>query len=104
MMLAALAIQSDHGAMKHPQHIIGSTRIYTGDTHRWAKGQAVLIHAVHRGDPDDGKILTDDALIGELRPEDVVEFLPLITEPDGTVRPSWVASDARPDELQLPLA
>lgn len=90
--------------MKQPQHIIGSTRIYTGDTHRWAKGQPVLIRAVHRGDPDDGRILTDDALIGELQPDDMVEFLPLITEPDGTVRPSRVASDARPDELQLPPA
>jgi hypothetical protein len=90
--------------MKHPQHIIGSTRIYTGDAHPLAKGQRVIIRAVDRGDPDDGVILADDLLIGELQPNDMVEFLPLITEPDGTVRPSWVASDARPDELQIPPA
>lgn len=88
--------------MKHPRRIIDSTRIYTGDTHPWAQGQPVLIHAVHRGDPDDGAILTDDRLIGELQADDIVEFVPFITEPDGTVRPSWVASDARPDELQAP--
>lgn len=89
--------------MKHPQQIIGSTRIYTGDAHFWAKGQPVLIHAVHRGDPDDGAILTDDRLIGELRPDDVVEFAPLTTEKDGNVRASWVTSDARPDALRMPV-
>lgn len=98
-MLAALAIQSDHGAMQHPQHIIGSTRIYTGDTHPWAKGKKVVIRFVHRGGPDDGQILESDELIGELRPGDVVEFAPVITEPDGTTRVSWVTSDATPDEL-----
>ena len=90
--------------MQRPHRIIGSTRIYTGDSHPWAKGQPVLIRAVHRGDPDDGVILTDDALIGELQPDDVVEFVPFVAEPDDTVRPSWVASDARPDELELPPA
>jgi hypothetical protein len=88
--------------MKHPQHIIDSTRIYTGNAPTWAKGQPVLINAVHRGDPDDGVILTDDRSIGELQPDDIVEFVPFVTEADGTVRPSWVASDERPDELQVP--
>ena len=90
--------------MKHPQRIIGSTRIYTGDTHPWAKGQPVLLRAVHRGDPDDGVILTDDELIGELQPDDIVEFVPFVAEPGVGTRPSWVTSDARPDELELPPA
>ena len=90
--------------MKHSHPLIGSTRIYTGDTHLWAKGQAVLIHAVHRGDPDDGVILTDDTQIGVLQPDDIVEFVPFVAEPGGGVRPSRVTSDARPDELELPLA
>jgi hypothetical protein len=100
--LAGLAKQSDHRVMNHPLRIIGSSRIYTGDAHSWANGQLVLIRAVHRGDPDDGVILTDDRLIGELQADDVVEFVPFVTEPDGTIRPSWVASDARPDELLEP--
>ena len=90
--------------MNHPHRIIGSTRIYTGDTHRWAKGQPVLIRAVHRGDPDDGVILTDDDQIGVLQPDDIVEFVPFVAEPGGGTRPSWVTSDARPDELELPPA
>lgn len=88
--------------MRHPQHIIDSTRVYTGDTHPWAKGKPILIRSVHRGHPDDGQILEDDELIGELRPDDIVEFAPLITEKDGSVRASWVTSDARPDELRTP--
>lgn len=86
--------------MKHAQQIIGSTRTYTGNAHPWAKGQLVLLRAVHQGDPDDGVILSDDRLIGELQPDDIVEFVTFVTEPDGTVRPSWVASDASPAELQ----
>ena len=49
-------------------------------------------------------ILTDDSLIGELQPDDIVEFVPFVAEPGGGVRPSRVTSDARPDELELPLA
>ena len=44
-------------------------------------------------------ILQDDAEIGELRPDDVVEFAPFIREANGTERPSWVTSDASPKEL-----
>ena len=90
--------------MKHSHPRIGSTRIYTGDTHPWAKGHPILIRAVHRGDPDDGVILTDDTQIGVLQPDDIVEFVPFVAEPGGGVRPSWVTSDARPDELHLPPA
>lgn len=84
--------------MKPASQIIGSVRVYQGRTHSWASGKPVLIRAVHRGG-DDGKVLEDDEQIGELRPDDIVEFAPLVREPDGSERPSWVTSDARPEEL-----
>jgi len=80
--------------------IIGSTRRYTGAYHRGITGHRVVVVAVHRGGPDEGEILRDDPTIGRLRPDDVVEFAPLIREADGTERPSFVTSDARPDELE----
>ncbi len=79
--------------------IIGTRWIYTGTAHRWATGQEVLVVAVIRGGDDDGQVLRNDAEIGELRPDDVVEFAPIIRERDGTERPSWVTSDAAPEEL-----
>ena len=78
--------------------IIGTRMKYVGTAHRWAMGQEVLVIAVHRGG-DDGQVLQDDAEIGELRSDDVVEWAPFIREADGTERPSWVTSDAKPDEL-----
>lgn len=77
---------------------IGSRRRYIGTYHRWATGQKILILAVHRGG-DDGQILQDDAEVGELRPDDVIEWAPFVRERDGTLRPSFVTSDATPDEL-----
>jgi len=61
----------------------------------------VLICAVHRGGHD-GEVLDGDEQVGELRPDDIVEFAPLVRDPDGTGRPPWVTSDARPDDLAPP--
>jgi hypothetical protein len=81
------------------ESIIGTVRRYAGTFHRGITGRRVVIVAVHRGGPDDGEILRDDRAIGRLRPDDAVEFAPLIREADGSERPSFVTSDARPDEL-----
>ncbi len=72
--------------------IIGSTMRYARGEHRWALGLKVQIVSVHR---DDG-ILTDDTEIGELLPDDLIEFRPWM-ETEG--RWSFVTSDASIDEL-----
>lgn len=84
------------------ESIIGSIRRYVGAHHRGITGHRVVIVAVHRGGPDEGEILREDPAIGRLRPDDIVELAPLIREADGTERPSFVTSDARPDELERP--
>lgn len=72
--------------------IIGSIKRYTHGPHAWAVGLKVQIVAVHRDD----RILRDDEEIGELRPDDLIEFRPWM-ETEG--RWSFVTSDAAPDEL-----
>jgi hypothetical protein len=80
--------------------IIGAIRRYTGSYHAGITGHRVVIVAVHRGaDPDERTILRDDASIGSLRADDVVEFAPLIRAGDGSERRSFVTSDGSPDEL-----
>ncbi|MCC6311580.1 MAG: hypothetical protein IT345_11805 [Trueperaceae bacterium] len=83
------------------ESIIGTIRRYTGAFHRGLAGCRVVIVAVHRGGPDAGEILRDDGAIGRLRPDDVVEFAPLVRAADGSERRSFVTSDARPAELEV---
>lgn len=80
--------------------IIGSVWKYAGDFHRGLRGYQAVVLAVHRGSVDDKAILTDDESIGAIRPDDIVEFAPIIRERDGRERRSWITSDARPDELE----
>jgi hypothetical protein len=75
--------------------IISSLQRYVGNYHLWAKDQPVVVVAVHRED----RILESDAAIGSLRPGDVIEFAPFVPDEQGGKRPSFVTSDARPDEL-----
>jgi hypothetical protein len=47
-----------------------------------------------RGDPDHQETLRDDALIGELQPDDLFEYVQIYRDKDGTERTTWVAGDA----------
>ena len=82
--------------------IIGSLRTYVGDVHPGLRGEVVQIVAILRGaSADDHDILTTDELIGEIRPDDIVEVAPIILGEEGS-RPSFPTSDARPDHLVAP--
>lgn len=72
--------------------IIGGHFTYRGDRHPWARGLRVRVVAVHRGE----ELLRSDEEVGELQPDDVVEFTPWMEE---AARFSWVSSDAYPLEL-----
>lgn len=74
--------------------IIGAEGRYFGEAHKWAIGKRVRVVAVHR----DGQVLRDDRAIGEVTPDDVIEFAPEIAE-DGERRWSFVTSDATGDEI-----
>lgn len=82
---------------------IGQTGTYVGKAHRSLRGKRVIVIAVHRipedGTADDARILTDDTEIGELTPDDVIEFAPEVVEKDGTRRWSWVRSDCSGAEI-----
>ena len=78
--------------------IIRSIRRYRGARCPGLRGQRVVVVAVHRGG-DDGAILETDAEVGELRPDDLVEFVQVVRRADGTETTTWATSDARPDEL-----
>ena len=81
---------------------IGREGTYIGTAHTWAKGLRIQVRAIHRGpSPDDCKILTDDTAIGAIRPGDLIEFAPEITEKDGTRRWSWVTSDANLADVEF---
>ena len=83
--------------------IIGRIGTYVGKAHRNLRGKRVIVIAVHRipdgGTTDDARILTDDAEIGELTPDDVIEFAPEIVEANGQRRWSWVRSDCGSAEI-----
>ena len=103
--------------------MIGSVRRYLGLDHAGLTGHRVVIVGVMRGRlPDERVTLTDDAAIGEVRADDVVEFAPLlfgegpelpsnveVIEPapgfrsERGERASWVTSDASPWEFEPPL-
>ncbi|MBI3844527.1 MAG: hypothetical protein HY292_07780 [Planctomycetes bacterium] len=104
------------------EKVIGSTRRYLGTAHDGLCGTRVVIVSVQRGG-DNGVILRDDAAVGTVRPDDVIEFAPII-HGDGPELPSnitvidpapgfqtergerasWITSDARPWEFEPPLA
>lgn len=77
------------------EKIIRTIRRYTGRGHAWLHGERVVVVAVHRGD----EVLHEDSVVGELRPDDWVEFTPLIADADGPESVSWVCSDTPPHEL-----
>ena len=80
--------------------IIGSIWRYSRGYHTGLIGYRAVIVAIHRGTTDDKFILTDDASIGTIRPDDIIEFAPIVAERGGTERRSWITSDAKPDDLE----
>ena len=80
--------------------IIGSIWKYASGHHTGLIGYRAVIVAVHRGSVDDKFILTDDASIGTIRPDDIIEFAPIVQEASGRERRSWITSDAKPHELE----
>ena len=102
------------------ERVIGSIRRYLGIDHLGLTGRRVVIVAVLRAtSADEQEILHDDALIGPVRADDVMEFAPLIRDdgpplPPGIAviepaaglrterieRASWVTSDGSPGKFE----
>lgn len=79
--------------------LIRSIREYVGVNWPAMRGERVVVIAVHRGDPDHGEILRDDAAIGALQPDDMVECVQIYRDKDGVERTTWVTSEVRPWDL-----
>lgn len=80
------------------EKIIRTIRRYTGRGHAWLHGERVVVVAVHRDDT----VLRADRMIGQLRADDWVEFVPLMPDDEGGEQISWVTSDTLPHELGPP--
>ena len=105
------------------ERVIGSTRRYLGMDHPGLTGTRVVIVAVLRGpSPDEREILRDDAAMGIVRADDVIEFAPLVRgygaelprgfevieaapglRTERGERASWATSDAKPWEFEPPI-
>ena len=82
--------------------IIGRECRYVGTAHSWAKGLRVKISQVLRGPTiDESRLLREDSEIGELRPDDVIEFVPELSSPVDGRRWSFVSSDACLADLEF---
>jgi hypothetical protein len=79
---------------------IGDDVLYSGEGHPYLRGQRVCVVAVHKGyydDPDASVIVQDNAALaaaGGVTLADMVEVAPYVGD-----RVSFIASDARPEEL-----
>jgi hypothetical protein len=62
----------------------------------------MVVIAVLRGDPDHQQSLRDDEAIGELQPDDLLEYVQIYRDKDGTERTTWVTGDAPVWELGPP--
>src|SRR5262245_6935026 len=79
--LARSPVPRPHASAMNPptQALIRTIRRYQGRGHPWAIGLRVVVAQVHRDD----RILRDDAEIGHVLPSDLIEFAPLLVDPDG---------------------